>query len=534
MRVLGLAGLLALGVAQAQEPVYRWGPPVTNDHTERRIERLLALGDDGFVLLRTLTDATTVKHYWLERYSKDLAHVSTEEVEFHGGVMGDSRFLDAIEVVNGRLVAFVTHWHKDSGKHTLLMHDLALDGTLGEGRELDVIAAEKMGNRGFFSTAFSPDGTKLAVLADLPYEKNMQGRVRLSCFDPTTGERLWNKEQELDWGSEKAPRHDLVVDDKGRAYLFKQTWQKPVWMYALYSTNGSDWLAHRTKHLDGKQVEDHRMAIGPEGQAFVYALYTTEPSNYDKRVHGSWYALFGPDGSLAVDRAEGWPREVVAMLGSEHLANNAEKAHVKDLRIKDVLGTRPGKSYGDGRLLVLLEQVEEKSDPVAGSSPMQYTYSWVYDDALVLSLDASSGDLDWWRHIDKHQEVRSSTPVDEFGSYLPYLKEDRLFLFWNNTDLSVPSIPPAGWTEPDGTKYVKKKAFDEKTAHGTFLYVIEPDGHITYGDRTHGLPLLHLHEGAVFEMSLTTPFFFDANGQLVVLAQMHNGGQRYRFGFIGL
>ena len=33
-------------------------------------------------------------------------------------------------------------------------------------------------------------------------------------------------------------------------------------------------------------------------------LYTTEPSNYDKRVHGSWYALFGPDGSLAVDRAE--------------------------------------------------------------------------------------------------------------------------------------------------------------------------------------------------------------------------------------
>ena len=65
MRVLGLAGLLALGVAQAQEPVYRWGPPVTNDHTERRIERLLALGDDGFVLLRTLTDATTVKHYWL-------------------------------------------------------------------------------------------------------------------------------------------------------------------------------------------------------------------------------------------------------------------------------------------------------------------------------------------------------------------------------------------------------------------------------------------------------------------------------------
>ena len=65
-----------------------------------------------------------------------------------------------------------------------------------------------MGNRGFFSRPSVPDGTKLAVLADLPYEKNMQGRVRLSCFDPTTGERLWNKEQELDWrvGEGSAPR----------------------------------------------------------------------------------------------------------------------------------------------------------------------------------------------------------------------------------------------------------------------------------------------------------------------------------------
>jgi hypothetical protein len=43
-----------------------------------------------------------------------------------------------------------------------------------------------------------------------------------------------------------------------------------------------------------------------------------------------------------------------------------------------------------------------------------------------------------------------------------------------------------------------------------------------------------LHEGAVFEMSMTTPFFFDQNGDLVVLAMMHNGGKRYRFGFIGL
>jgi hypothetical protein len=35
-------------------------------------------------------------------------------------------------------------------------------------------------------------------------------------------------------------------------------------------------------------------------------------------------------------------------------------------------------------------------------------------------------------------------------------------------------------------------------------------------------------------MSLSPQFFFELNGDLVVLATMHNGGKRYRFGFIGL
>ena len=53
-------------------------------------------------------------------------------------------------------------------------------------------------------------------------------------------------------------------------------------------------------------------------------------------------------------------------------------------------------------------------------------------------------------------------------------------------------------------------------------------------DRKYGLPLFHLHQGAVFEMSLSPQFFFELNGDLVVLATMHNGGKRYRFGFVGL
>ena len=203
-------------------------------------------------------------------------------------------------------------------------------------------------------------------------------------------------------------------------------------------------------------------------------------------------------------------------------------AHLSNFNIKDVLLRE------DGKFLVLMEQLKEDKDPIVGSSPIQYIYQWNYGAFLALCLDPNTGDLQWWRIFQKTQQLKNSSELDEYGSFVYTLKEDRLYVLWNNTALSVPSIPAANWTEPDGTKYVKHKAFDEKTMHATFMQVIEPDGFLAYENRKFGLPLFELHDGAVFEMSLTSPFFFTSNGHLVVMSSMHNGGKRYRFGIIGL
>ncbi len=61
-------------------------------------------------------DATTVRHYWLERYDKTLQLVGTTEVAFNGGIMGDAYFLDDIVAVSGALFAFVSHWEKATGE----------------------------------------------------------------------------------------------------------------------------------------------------------------------------------------------------------------------------------------------------------------------------------------------------------------------------------------------------------------------------------------------------------------------------------
>ncbi len=528
MRLLCIAAALAVGFGvQAQEPVYRWGPPATNDFPERHIEQLLDLGDEGFVLLRVAEDATTVRHFWLERYDKSLQLIGTKEIAFNNGVMGNSFFLDDVVVMNGALYAFVSHWEKAGGKHTLMLHALGFDGVLQEGTQLDLVTAEKMGNRGTYKWSFSPDGKKLLLLTELPYVKDTKEKLRMTCYDVPALTKLWSHEQTLEIDADKALHNEAAVDNSGHAYLYKKIWAKPVWTYMLYATDGKgSWKAYVPKGLDGKQVEYHRLTVGPDGACFIYALYTTEPSSVNKTVHGSWYARFAADGTVTTDKAEALPHELVATLSSEHIADN--KAFVDDLRIKDIL------YRADGKPLVLLEQLKSSSEAVAGSSPMQFTYEWIYGDAVALCLDPATGNPVWWQTMEKKQEVRNSRSQDEYGSFVYFLKADRLYMLWNNTDLSVPSIPAANWTEPDGTRYVKHKAFDTNTVHATFMQVIEPDGRLAYADRTFGLPLFHLHEGATFEMSMTTPFFFDLNGDLVILAMMHNGGKRYRFGFIGL
>ena len=260
-----MAAALALCFSvQAQEPVYRWGPPATNDFVERHIEQLLDLGDQGFVLLRVSEDATTVRHFWLERYDKSLQLVGTTEVAFSHGVMGNSYFLDDVVVMNGALYAFVSHWEKAGGKHTLMLHALGFDGVLQEGTQLDQVTAEKMGNRGGYEWTFSPDGKKLLLLTELPYAKDTKEKLRMTCYEIPALTKLWSHEQTLEIDADKALHNEGAVDNSGRPFLYKKMWQKPVWTYKLYATDGKgSWMAHEPNGLEGKQIEDHRLTVGP-------------------------------------------------------------------------------------------------------------------------------------------------------------------------------------------------------------------------------------------------------------------------------
>lgn len=503
----------------AQEPIYKWGEPVTDENLDRKLEKLLLVNDEGFVLLRSKPDMGTTLRYWMEFYDSKLKLNNTVDVNFNGGVMGDSYDIEEIHGVNGKIYAFVSHWSKTDQIHSLSLREIGLDGNMMEILSLDEIAAQKIMNNGFFNVAFSTDGTKLCVMAELPFEKETKEIVRLTCFETSSMKLLWKQERELNWPSEKARNNYLAVDNQGAAYIFKRIWQKPRWEYALYSFNGTD-TYHETavSNIPEGEIVDYKLRFDQNDDFTVVASYSNKPSAFSKNLSGLWYARIKNPGEEPLIVAQEWPEALLSDL--------KEKSMLTNYSIQDVLLRK------DGNYTILLEQVKEDKNVVEGSQPIKYIYSYNYGNFLAYTMNSNSGDPMWWRFFAKKQEVPNQTEVDVFGSVVYQLKDDYLYVLWNNTELSVPSVPPANWTEPDGTNYVKHKAFDEKTRHGTFLQVIAPDGSMVHNNRKYGLPLFNLHKGAVFEMSLCSHFFFEMNRELVVMAMMHNGGKRYRFGFI--
>lgn len=507
----------------AQEPTYVWGEPNTNDHLDREIDQLLTLGDQGFAVLRKKRDISTEEHYWIESYNTEFQLTGTEKVNFSVGVMGNSYDIEHIQAVNGTIYLFVSHWEKAAQKHSLSVHKLSADGSMEKVSDLDVIDAQKLMNRGQFEVSFSDDGSKLSVLSELPFVKKTNEKLRISCYEVSSMNKLWSNADELDWPSKRAYNNEIAVDNQGRVLLFKKIWQKPEWKYSLYTCDKDGLNEQSSLKLEGQEIIDYQIEFDPSNEAYVIATVSAKASSFEKRVYGYWFAHLNGEFEIETIRQENWGGDVLERLEGKATAKYLGNYHLKDILFRT-----------DGDLLVLMEKMSMKKDGIPGSSPIQYAYEWNYGDFLTLCLSKEEGTINWWQSFKKKQQTKNNSSTDLYGSFVHFLKEDRLHILWNNTELSRPSIPPANWTEPDGTKYVKHKAFVDKTMHGTFMHVINADGSLAYDNRKFGLPLFNLHKGTVFEMSLSTHFSFSTDKMLVLLATMHNGGKRYRFGSIGL
>jgi hypothetical protein len=137
--------------------------------------------------------------------------------------MGDANIYEGIFPLKDKLVMFKSEFSKASGSKMsyLWYYPFDVTGKRQKKQSLLTINAESAANSGNFGVNVSPDGTKVAVISELPYEKEGMEKCVITVFDQTF-KQLWKKEYTFPYESAKAPKNEIFVNNEGVAFILKR------------------------------------------------------------------------------------------------------------------------------------------------------------------------------------------------------------------------------------------------------------------------------------------------------------------------
>ncbi|MEM9051812.1 MAG: hypothetical protein AAGC47_07155 [Bacteroidota bacterium] len=193
--------------------------------------------------------------------------------------------------------------------------------------------------------------------------------MRITCFDLDDLSIDWTYDHEFPIESSKALHHDIVIDNQGRAFIFKKHYNKG-WYHYLYSYSADGkWQEYEVKGIDGLAVLDHKLGTNINGEIYLFATYTEKESNFKRRLDGDWYFALDNNLKEKTQLRSAWKAELLSNYKLFHKeVDDPESENLSNFYIKDVLGRQ------DGNLLIVMEQMSSSTDAIDGTSPVQYTY----------------------------------------------------------------------------------------------------------------------------------------------------------------
>lgn len=528
----------------AQEPVYEWGTSMPDETYQAGMTGIIHSDSSGFYVLRD-NKSMTNRLVFLEKYDHKFKFIFSELLIKLGsqGVMGNSMLYRKLLTGKDKFLIFSQGWNKAAGKGSYTVKTVTTDGKIdSEFKELESISAEKELNAGFYHPALSPDKSKLLILTELPFEKDGKEKIRISVFDANTFNKLWAKDVTLTFESKRGVNNEGFVDNNGNVYVLKKFEEKSNLIYTLFTCDAikKEWKDH-SLDLQGKKFSHFNFIVN-NGNAIFFGFYY---SKFDTDWEGLFYYRFNHSLAMEIKKVEPFGTKFLQNFMDEKAASK-EGASLKDFVFRDALPMKPG-----GNFLIIAEEenIHRRSLPaVAGQTTPSYEYSITCDRVLVLCLN-KDGAITWQTVVPKKQRTTTKDPNERWDSFVYGLVDNRLYLIWNNIDLTPYAeieINPEKWTAQDGKTYYYKTAFDpgfwdkkgtkvnRTTVHPTFMYIIEANGSLTYSNIKYGLTLFNLHKDNPFPMSLKPNMFFKVDDGIIIMSQMHSGSKYYRFGRIKL
>lgn len=309
--------------------------------------------------------------YYVEGFGGNGTAQAQRELEVSPGVFNNSYGIDEVVALGGKMYALVEHLDKPAGKNTLTARLIETSGAVSKDEtELMSFAFEKTMNSGFNYSVASEDQSKLAIVALLPYEKEMSAKLKISVYDKDL-KKISSSDVTFPGEDTKNKNLKVAVANDGTVYIIKQTSMKNGEMIlTVYQHSGTADLKEYTFELTAPNYfTNYAYSTTSAGELVIAGTYYERKTvtTGDRKISGIFYFT-----------NKGKSEKVFKSFPLD--------APVENLTARKVL------INGNTIFLAAQQYKEEKINPpsaaAASAASYDYSYNYTYKNEYVIAMDA--------------------------------------------------------------------------------------------------------------------------------------------------
>lgn len=312
--------------------------------------------------------------------------------------VGDANIFHDIFPLKDKLVMFKSEYSKASGSKMSYIYAYPFDeqGKRQKKIQLTTIIAESAFNAGNFGVNVSPDGTKIAVISEQPYDKEGMERCTISVFDEQI-KLLWKKDYTFACESAKAPKNELIVNNSGVVFILKRIPVKKAhdqFSVFTFTGNGKSVIEKKIDLENGFTISSWKNVFSNEGDLQLAGFFYM-----NKKVGIN---VETPDGTFFLE---------VKALSGELTAIKSKKIRSTNIKAIQLI------SLADKGFVLAGESMQVKSTPKPGLAfENTFEYKAGYIHIIKLGTD---GAVQWDYTVQR--ELASSNDGARFISHYTWV-----------------------------------------------------------------------------------------------------------------
>lgn len=323
-------------------------------------------GNDLFFVSKKFEGTMNTYHLLVCNQTGDITH--SGEAKINNGVFNNFYEIHGIEGIGTKNIVLVEHHHKEAGKNTLLVRTMDNKGVISDAEtEVGALEFKKMMNPGIWRSYITPDQQHLAVIGELPKEKEQPFKYKF-YFLGSDLKQTKSGEFSLPLDDRKAGKFSFYASDNGDIYIVKEVYEKSIMFPIIYKVSSSVVSDNPIILSEPGKVFNYTAAFSPSGD-FVLAGYYHESKSIS--VTGTT-----AKGTWVYDSGKG--KEV--------------KTHPLDNPTENLMAQKL--IFNGNTAFLIGEQYSETKDMTSppGVMPMKFTYTYNHKEITVTGFDIASWD----------------------------------------------------------------------------------------------------------------------------------------------